>query len=1020
MPPLNKQTQLSMGTNGSAYWRSLDELANTARFREFVEREFPVQAQDMLEGSSRRNFLKIMAASICLAGVTGCRWPKEKIVPFSHRADNRTPGTPQHFATAQDIGGVANGLLVTSYDGRPIKIEGNPLHPVSCGSASAVAQASVLELYDPDRSKYPVFQNGNQEINQDWDSAKQAIQKHFAALKPGRGQGVAFLAESSSSLTTADIRNRVSQVFPESRWFEYESVSDDQEREGTRLALGQPARVQYRFAKASIIVSLDADLLGLHPGALQWSREITAKRKPPQSSMNRLYSIEPSFSITGGFADHRLPVRAAYVQRFGYALAAELILKRNLQLPADYAGLADALRPHLDHSFDPAWVKSIADDLIRNRGASVIAVGYNQPAQLHALGVLLNDLLGNRDETVVYSQVSNPGRPTHVEAIQTLAGDMQAGKIDTLVVLGGNPVYDAPADLEFATLVKNIKHSFHLSLYRNETSLLCSWHIPRAHYLETWSDARAFDGTVSIVQPLIEPLYQGLNPNEFLALVTGEPVPRGYELTRRALQNHVAVDDFEKAWKAWLNKGLIPNSQFKPVLSSVRVSEVRNQIPSASGEQPGLEVVFLADAKVLDGRFANNSWLQETPDFLTKLTWDNAALVAPATAKELGLSQGDMVRLTLGNAVLTTAVYVMPGQAPGSVGLLLGYGRTQAGQVGNGVGFAVEALRTSQAMHFASGLEIVGLGKKYELATTQDHYAIDRVGMEEKGHRIAELIQEGSVVEFDTDPDHFLHTPHTPPINLWKEHEYNGNRWGMAIDLNACTGCNACVTGCQAENNIPVVGKEQVLNGREMHWIRLDRYFGGAPENPRIAHQPVGCVHCENAPCEQVCPVAATVHSSEGLNVMVYNRCVGTRYCANNCPFKVRRFNFFNYQKNLAETAKMVYNPEVTVRSRGVMEKCTYCVQRIESVKIKAKNVNRPIEDGEIVPACAQACPTNAIVFGDLNDPNSAVSQLHADQRAYSMLGELHVKPRTAYLARLRNPNPELMDSHNESRHHDA
>lgn len=1007
---------------GRPYWRSLEQLAETDNFKALVEREFPNHAFEMLNGSNRRQFLKVMAASLGLAGLTaGCRWPKEKIVPYASRPENRLPGVPTQYATAMELGGSATGLLVTSYDGRPIKIEGNPSHPASQGATSAIAQASVLDLYDPDRSQYPIQRQNGQPVSRTWNDVDTWLKTHFESIKQNQGKGFYVLSETSSSPSLQDMRRRLSEAFPLSQWHEFESLSPDNELEGTFLACGQKLRVRSHFNQAQIILSLDSDFAGTHPAAVEHARDFTQGRKPIPEEMNRLYVVESAYSLTGAMADHRLPIPSSDIELFLFSIAAELIVNRSLN---KYSDLKEILQPYLDHPFDKTWLSALADDLTENQGRSLITAGYRQPLAVHALAAILNDLLGNTGKTVEFIPESN--RPAHLESIRSLAEALSKGEVETLLILGGNPAIDAPVDLGFGDLIAKANSSIHLSLYNNETSLRCEWHLPRAHYLEAWGDARSYDGTILPVQPLIQPLYEGKTPIELLASIAQDESTRGYDIVRRTLMNLLNPSDFESAWRKWLNDGVIENTRDQTISPSFATQKLQTVIQQRSTDkkplgQDNLEIVFTPDSKLYDGRFANNGWLQEMPDFLTKLTWDNAALIAPSTAKALNIQHEELIKITLNGRELEIAAYVMPGQASNSIAIALGYGRTNAGRVGNQAGFATHTLRTSDAMNFGTGATITKAFQKYPLACTQDHYAIDTIGLQERLRRIPELIRETDISHLGEEEQSHSEEHHDAP-ELWKQFEYTKNKWGITIDLNCCTGCNACVTACQAENNIPVVGKEQVINSREMHWLRIDRYFKGGEDNPQVAHQPVACMQCELAPCEEVCPVAATVHTAEGLNAMVYNRCVGTRYCSNNCPYKVRRFNFFNYRKNLSETEKMVYNPEVTVRSRGVMEKCTFCVQRIEKVKIAAKNEKRPIEDGEIVPACGQVCPTQAITFGDLNDPNSRVAHKTADPRAYTMLDELNIKPGTAYLARVRNPNPKLVKSEtkHERTHSDA
>ncbi|MBN2328030.1 MAG: 4Fe-4S dicluster domain-containing protein, partial [Candidatus Omnitrophica bacterium] len=929
------------------------------------------------------------------------------------RPDETHPGQIKQFATALELGGSAVGLLVNSYDGRPIKIEGNPNHPFSRGAADVIAQASVLELYDPDRGKDPIERTGNEQTVRSWSEAEAFLSDHFGRIKEQNGKKFAILSEASSSLSVEDMRRRLLEAFPEAKWYEYESISRDNEREGMRLAFGEPVRALPQLEQANVIVSLDADLFGSHPTAIQNASGFAKGRRPIQGEMNRLYAVEPRYTTTGAAADHRLGLPASQMESFALALIAELLFHQNVPPGMFFSVLKPMFEPYLQHPFDKKWMNALAEDLKASQGKCLVAVGAGYSPMTHIAAAMLNDILGNTGNTVVYCSDPDPARPSHLQAIMELTKEINAGGVDTLLMIGGNPAYDAPADLRFAEALKQVDNSIHLSLYPTETSALSKWYIPRAHYLESWGDARAYDGTISLIQPLIQPLYDGKSAVELLALVIGDDLTRGYDIVRRSLRTIFNNDSFDNSFRYWLHQGFIKNTRYDyyaPWYVNVNIQRALEEIEVEFPEPKAgdLEIVFYPDSKIYDGRFANNGWLQETPDFLTKLTWDNAALIAPETARTLGVRHGELIRLNYQGQSLDVAAYVMPGQAQNSVAVALGYGRTHAGRVGDGAGFAVHELRTAAAPYFGRGLTIERTGEKYELAITQDHFAIDAVGLKERSHRIHELIQEATLENYLADPECFKHQSHTPEVNLWKEHEYPKNRWGMAIDLNACIGCNACMAACQAENNIPVVGKKQVALSREMHWIRVDRYFSGDVNAPRIAYQPVACVHCENAPCEQVCPVGATVHTHEGLNVMVYNRCVGTRYCSNNCPFKVRRFNYFNNHKNLEPTEKMVFNPEVTIRSRGVMEKCTYCVQRIEAVKIDAKNNRREIRDGEITPACAQTCPTQAIVFGDLSDPESRVSQLRRDPRAYTLLGELNVKPRTAYLARIRNENPGL------------
>ncbi len=1012
-----------------AHWRSLAELANAPEFRALAEAEFPA-AEDPT-GISRRRWLQLMGASLVLAGASGCRWKKDEILPLTSQPPDRLPGQSQRFATAREMAGSAIGLWVTSVDGRPIKIEGNPKHPSSLGATDAWSQASILELYDPDRCQWVVERTGPEAMAQTWGRFVEWLRPQLADLAKAGGAGLAILSEASSSPTLLGLRDRLRKRFPQAAWFEYEPISRDNEREGARLAFGQVTRTHLALDKARVIVCLDADLLGDHPAAVRYARDFSQGRDPAAGPMNRLYVVEPTFTITGSVADHRLPLRCGEVGWFTRALHAA-VLESGGGSPVGSQAHDAGTSPSLDlqrplHSL--AVARAIARDLKANGPNTAVVAGPRQPPEVHALVHEINAALGNVGTAVWYTVDPDPDRPPHVEALKALCTTMSAGKVRMLVILGGNPVYDAPADLPFAEALGKVPARIHLSLYDNETSRRCTWVLPRSHYLESWGDARAWDGTYSVVQPLIAPLYDTRSAIEVLALLDGQAEADPRALVRERFQE-IAGKDWESRWDAAVESGLLAESAWPRTTPKLaRQTPTADPGPPPDGSSGPWEVVFCPDASVYDGRFANNGWLQEMPDPMTKLTWDNALLLGPASAAALQIRHGDVVRLTLGGREATLPAFFMPGLAPQTAAVALGYGRTAAGKVGGDVesgspvvGVNAYPLRTSQTLGFAGGAALAATGAKYPLATTQDHSAIDVVGMRARGQRVGDLVREFTLEEYHEkskrDPHFARHVQHLPPLeSLWKEFAYEGRRWGMTIDLSKCIGCSACVVACQAENNVPVVGKERVLRGREMHWLRVDRYYHGDAANPRAAHQVILCQQCENAPCEQVCPVAATVHTQEGLNDMVYNRCVGTRYCSNNCPYKVRRFNFFNYRKDLEdpenEVRKMVLNPEVTVRSRGVMEKCTFCVQRIQAAKIDAKNRRASIPDGAIQTACQQVCPTRAIVFGDLNYKDeqgrpSLVARLRQADRAYEILAELNVKPRTSYLAVVRNPNPEV------------
>ncbi|MGV8042468.1 MAG: Fe-S-cluster-containing hydrogenase [Thermoanaerobaculaceae bacterium] len=977
------------------YWRSLEERsgADTSRLdpelARFIDEELPP--------ATRRSFLKLMGASLGLAGLTSCRWPRELIVPFATHPEGRIPGVPQQFATIMEHGGAALGLLVTSFDGRPVKVEGNPLHPSSLGGTHAWAQASILELYDPDRSRQ-VLHLGKAASR---DELVAFVGPHFAAVRAKRGAGLAVVAGESSSPALAALRRRLESELPEAWWVTDEPVSWRGQEQASADLLGAPGRWLLRLDRARAVVALDADVLHAHPFAVRHARDFASTRRGGDTQ-GRLWVAEAALTLTGAAADHRLPVRPSQVGLVGLHLLREVVAL-GVVLPVELAVLADGELPPLDPAAQ-AFVRAAAKDLVAHRGAGLVVAGPGHAAATH-VALALNAALGNLGATLALL----PAPAARERSLGELAAAMEAGQVDTLLVLGGNPVHTAPGGLRFGERLGKVATSIHLGLHADETARGCSWHLPEAHFFESWGDGRSWDGTYGVQQPLIEPLHGGRSALELLSLLLDAAPESGHDLVRASFLRLHAPKDPETAWKLALRDGLVAAAPapaapgWRP--DQARLVAARNR---ALEPAPELEAVAVPDSRVWDGRFANNAWLQELPDPLSKLTWDNAVLLAPATAAALAVRHGDVVRLSLGGEV-EGPVVVIPGQAPGTVVVPLGGGRTAAGQVGNGVGFNPAILLPGDGGLLAAGLKVTPTGRRHLLACTQDHHAIDRVGFRGRELRTPEIVREQRVGEAQGaghGPAHASHAPifHSPEL-------VGRNQWAMAIDLSACIGCGVCEAACQAENNISVVGKAQVARSREMAWIRVDRYFLGEEGNPRVSFAPVGCQHCEKAPCEQVCPVAATIHSDEGLNQMVYNRCVGTRYCSNNCPFKVRRFNFFNYTKDLPHLRRMAFNPEVTVRSRGVMEKCTYCIQRIERAKIAAHNERRPIADGEIVPACAQACPAGAIVFGDLADAESRVSRLHREGRAYVMLPELDIAQRTRYLARLRNPSPDLEES---------
>ncbi len=975
-----------------------------------------------------------MGASLAFGGMVGCRWETEEFAPFTVRPQNRTPGEKQYFASSWELGGVGRPLTVTSIDGRPIKVDGNKQHPFTGGGTDAFDQASILSLYDPDRSEGLTEAVGKQSLNRSWEEFDAALGSQIAAHEKTKGAGLAILCGASSSLTRHRLQQLVMARFPQATWCQHEPAFDQRAAEGAKLAFDEPVRSQFDFSRAKVIACFDADPMGSHPAAMNMIREWADRRDPDGDWMNRVYSFESGMSLSGTNADHRAAVRSVDIP----ALIARLETLVTAALKTD-GSQADVPKLDVGAGKPNRVLAALADDLVRSKGESLLVAGSQQPAEVHARIHRLNDLLGNVGSTISYSIDPFAESMDAATGFAALVDSMESGNVQTLLVLDSNPAYGHVDSERFVTALAKVDFSVHAGLYRDETSTHCRWHVPTAHYLETWGDCRSWDGTTTLGQPMIAPLFGGRSTPEILSLLTKTGLAESDQLVRKAFltwatetakppRETVRLKN-ETEWRKAVHDGFIDESAFAvrevPLVAGLNDSLPLGELTAA--EQPvaddQLEVVLNLDASVFDGQFANNGWLQETPNPMTKLTWDNAAIMGPATATALGVEHEDVVLLTANGASIELPAFVLPGVAANSIQLALGYGRTAAGHVGGlstddiaAVGVDVSPLIATAGAAVLTNVKITKAGRIHKLATTQDHFAIDAVGFEAIGARLGELVRTGTLEEYEQHPDFAAHRgPHHPPLeSLWEEPKYEGHAWGMSIDLNRCIGCNACTVACQSENNVPIVGQEQVLAGREMSWLRIDRYFAGDVEDPEVAHQPVACHHCENAPCEQVCPVAATVHSDEGLNDMVYNRCVGTRYCANNCPYKVRRFNFFNYNETLEQPEnvlqKMILNPEVTVRSRGVMEKCTYCVQRIQDTKIDAKNERRAIADGEIQSACQVACPAQAINFGDLNDPESAVAKAHADTRSYGMLAELNVKPRTKYLARIRNPHPWLAE----------
>lgn len=1010
--------QTARGRSGREFWRSLDELADTDKFRDFLHREFPAlnapeTDPSLLDPTGRRNFMKLMSASLALAGLTACtRQPKELLVPYVKVPEGLVPGKSSYYATAMTLGGVAQGLLVESNEGRPTKIEGNPDHPTR-GGTDVFAQASVLSLYDPDRSQSATYLGDVRT----WGDFLNGFRAALDGQRSKQGGGLRILSETVTSPTLAEQMRKVLAQFPQAKWHVYEPGGRDGARGGAQLAFGEPVNAVYRFENATVVLSLDADFLTNGPGSTRYARDFMQKRRLTDGSkeMNRLYMVESTLTTTGAKADHRLPLRAVEIDSFARAVAA------NLGVNAGAPGaLSDEARK---------MAAAVASDLKANAGKAVVIAGEHQTAAVHAIANALNAALGAVGNTVVYTSPLEANPVDQMGSITELIRDMSAERVDLLVILGANPVYHAPTakdertgqEVTFLEALGKVGMRIHLGLYVDETAEQCQWHVSEAHFLESWSDARAFDGTVSIVQPLIQPLYGGRSAHDILAVMGGEPGIPAYEILRNYWKTQL-TGDFETAWRQALHDGFISNSALaaRPVTLK---SDFAAGLPAAPNAAQ--EIVFRLDPTVHDGRFANNSWLQELPKPINKVTWDNFAVISAKTAAAIGLAPNEepyqadakMIKLVHQGRELTLPAWVQPGHPDNSVTVTLGYGRSRAGSVGSRLGFDTYKLRTADAPFIAhSGVRFEVVSGTYQLASTQEHFAIDTSGIKSDFMMPSEdltdrhIVRTATLDEYNHDSHVLHHGAHKPgkELTVFPHWKYEGYAWGMAIDMNACVGCNACVVACQSENNIAVVGKDLVAKGRIMHWIRIDTYFKGGVINPEVYFQPMMCQHCENAPCEVVCPVNATVHDAEGLNVQVYNRCVGTRYCSNNCPYKVRRFNYLLYGDWETPSLKNVRNPEVTIRSRGVMEKCTFCTQRIQVAKIEAEKQNRKVRDGEIQTACQTACPTEAIIFGDLNDAESRVAKLKNEPRNYDVLADLNTRPRASYLGAIRNTNAEL------------
>ncbi len=1039
-------------------WRSLSELRAQAAINDFIEREFPVAASEFPEGVSRRRWMQLMGASIALAGAAGCRYPEESIVPFVIRPEGRVPGEMYKRATNFELAGRVYNLLVSCVDGRPLKIEPNREHPSGNGT-DAFSQASILGLYDPDRMHgsqgFLLRKDTKRRVAANWEEFRDYAKAIIQAAEDGN-QGSRFALLMSPTLSPSIVRMVQSLVnrLPNLSLCIHDGVEGDAMRQATAAVFGKPCRETLALDQADVIVSIQCDFLGTHQGMIAAASSFSRRRDPSESQMNRLYVVEGGYTLTGASADSRLALRPSQMPAFLGELTRRIQQYQTHSidhvLATPHATREAAFDTLSRESRTERFLDVLASDIAAAGDQAVIVVGNHLGADAIAAGIRLNRRLGSLGVSQKFLPTVDADLKSNT-SLKELVAKLRDGTVDSLLILGDNPVFTAPGDVDLAAAIANVKHSIYHGEYDDETGELCDWSIPLSHPLESWGDCIDGAGYYGVCQPHILPLLSGIPVIELLSLMLDENPSDGLAIVRRTAEE-IAADQglSHRQWRKLLHDGYLESLtlQSKAVQASAEKTEFAMiaSLDESDIDHDKIEVIFTAADGIYDGRFANIAWLQELPQAMTKITWDNAAVMSPATARAIGTEHGRMVALRVNDASIEMPVYEMPGCAPGVVTTSIGYGRTRAGKVGGYlreddvdiVGVDVSPIRRLDAMLIAYDIEARPRFDQYELATTQNHWAIDTLGQMEAESRSYTLIREGTLALYDVAPD-FVEAmgPHVPevgesgslwqePINTIEETFPELPQWGMAIDLSKCTGCNACVIACQSENNVPIVGRDQVLMSREMHWLRLDRYFQGDEENVDVVHQPMACQHCETAPCEQVCPVAATVHSPTGINLMVCNRCIGTRYCANNCPFKVRRFNYFNYNKAIGvgygwdaypedieeanrRLQQLVLNPEVTVRGRGVMEKCTYCIQRIENAKITAREQDRPIADGDIVTACQSACPTLAIEFGNVGDLHSAVSKQQAQPRSYKMLQQLNLKTRTEYLARITNPHPRLM-----------
>ena len=990
---------------GKRYWRSIDELADTPEFQQALEREFPQHASEWLDPVSRRSFLKVMGASLALAGLAGCtKQPDELIYPYVTAPADLILGKPIYFASAFPFATGAVPVLIKSMAYRPIKVDGNPEHPYNQGGSDPITQSTLLDMYDPDRSQHVLYRGEERP----WIAFVAEFRAMLADKKASGGKGLYFLSSTVTSPTLARQWQEGQKNYPQAKFIQYDPANRDSHYTAAKQAFGDYVDAQYRLDQADVILSLDADFLGgaQFPGFHRLAKDYANKRKLQSNlNMNRLYVVEPVTTATGFKADHRLEVRPSQVAPFAVALAAAL-------------GAAPASGEYGLTQHQATYLQGVAADLKANAGKCVVIPGEFAAPEAHLAAFAINQALGNVGKTVVYTEPVNPMPSIQMDEFRALVADMNAGKVDWLVILNTNPVYSAPADLDFADALNKVGTVVQLSSHLDETGENAHWHINNQHYLEKWSDARAYEGTVSVVQPMIAPLYDGHSEHEILQSLLNEPDVSPYDAVRATWKGTLSRGDYEFNWRKSLHDGWIANSAFVPNNVTAKVTLSAPAAPAADG----VEVVFRPDVHTYDGRYANVGWLQEIPRPVTYLSWDNAVQMSYATLEKFGLAQNDAVKIGAAGKYIIGGALAVPGQADGVMVITLGQGRS-TGRVAGGVGYNGYLIQQSGAPWRQAGASVEKTGGIYDLCKPREDYIDERSvahGGDGSGTHSLEgnealdrgIIRSATLTEYKADPNFANegvgHYTPPPDDSIFPAYRYDKNAWGMSIDLNSCVGCNACIAACYAENNLAVVGREQVKIGRIMQWIRIDTYYEGDLAAPRAHFQPMTCHQCENAPCELVCPVGATVHSPEGINLMIYNRCVGTRFCSNNCPYKVRRFNFLLYSDWDTPSLKLMRNPDVTVRSRGVMEKCTYCVQRIQEVKIEADKDNRAIRDGEIQTACQQSCPTNAIIFGNINDRTSEVAKLKSESRTYGVLADLNTRPRTTYLAEVININEGL------------